>query len=64
MAYSAPSSVWLYSSRPRLRRITSSLLPDDGGPYNKRTRLRTSEPKAAALKYSITLAMASSIPKR
>ena len=37
---------------------------DDGGPYNRRIRRPTSEPSDAALKYSTTLAIASSMPYR
>jgi len=41
--------VRLYSSRPRLSRITSEDLPPEGGPSSKSSRLPTSEPAAAAL---------------
>ena len=50
IAYSAPASVWLYSSSPRFSRITSVDLPPEGGPSSSNSRRPTSEPAAAALK--------------
>ncbi len=48
-AYSAPSSVWLYSSSPRFSRITSDDLPPDGGPSSSSSRRPTSEPGSRRL---------------
>ena len=49
-AYIAPSSVRLYSSRPRFIMMASVDLPPDGGPSNSSSRRPTSEPAAAPLK--------------
>ena len=44
IAYSAPSSVRLYSSSPRFSRIASVDLPPEGGPSSSSNRRPTSEP--------------------
>ena len=46
-AYTAPSSVWLYSSMPRFSRIAIVDLPPEGGPSSSSRRRPTSEPAAA-----------------